>query len=235
MSQDWTRMGFAASFSKMSARPANLLPAAVSAMLFAASMILPAASEPTPTPASIEQPAVSEQLKSAQDTLNTARKQPLGLTARETQVLVESVPASERALVETMVQFTARKKEVSIDRILRFRELTRLVQQKDTVALTAALKNTPDLNQLTTARGENLLMLALGIGAPDAVLELLLANGIDVNAVNDEQRTAAHLVLTWASPDSVPKIEMLRRYGADLDLKDKSGASVNDILKARAN
>jgi hypothetical protein len=180
-------------------------------------------------------PAYSDQLKSAQDTLNIARKQPLGLTSRETQALVDSVPENERSVVETMVQFTARKKEASIDRILRFRELTQLVQQKDTVALTAALKNTPDLNQLTTARGENLLMLALGIGAPDAVLELLLANGIDVNAVNDEQRTAAHLVLTWASPDAVPKIELLRRYGADLDLKDKSGASVNDLLKARAN
>lgn len=182
-----------------------------------------------------EAPPCSEQLRSAQDTLNIARKQPLGLSSRETQALVDSVPEIERSIVETMVQFMARKKEVSIDRILRFRELTRLVQSKDVGALAATLKNTPDLNQLTTARGENLLMLALGLGASDELLEVLLANGIEVNAVDDDQRTAAHLVLAWASPDARTKLDLLRRHGANFDLKDKSGVSANDILNARAN
>lgn len=193
------------------------------------------ANQPPPPSESPALPVYSDQLRSAQDTLNIARKQPLGLTSRETQALVDSVPENERSIVETMVQFMARKKEVSIDRILRFRELTRLVQSKDVGALEAALKNTPDVNHLTTARGENLLMLALGLGASDELLDLLLVNGIEVNAVDDDQRTAAHLVLAWGAPDALAKIELLRRHGADLDLKDKGGSSVNDVLKARAN
>ena len=59
----------------------------------------------------------------------------------------------------------------------------------------------------------------------------LIDAGIDVNAVDDYGRTAAHQLLYAGAVDQSPLV-LLKKSGANFDLKDKNGFSVNELLKS---
>jgi ankyrin repeat protein len=64
-----------------------------------------------------------------------------------------------------------------------------------------------------------------------AAADQLLKLGADVNFQNSKGSTAFHLLLKKNAP--LQSMEMLIRHGARGDLKDKSGISVDEILKRK--
>lgn len=174
------------------------------------------------------------QLNAIADALNSSKGNLESLDRAELQKAIFSAPKESQKTVGTMMEFAARGKSVSVDGIERFRLIAEQIKDGKIQELSETLGETADINNLKAPNGQNLLVFALGVGASSEVLNLLLASGIDVNAVDDQGDTAAHRVVRWGGADYIPRLEMLRQNGANFDIKDKNGFSVDDII-ARAN
>lgn len=173
------------------------------------------------------------QLRKLEKALNDWGGDPDRMDENQLRKLMESVSAEEKNIAQLMVIFAAQHKAVSLDRIERFGVLAQQIQGGRNDELKHSLHEMLDINELTTSTGQNLLMFALGVGATLEILNILIDSGINVNAVDDKGNTAAHLVLLWGSPDYASKIDFLRHRGADLQIQNKDGFSVDDMLRAR--
>jgi len=86
--------------------------------------------------------------------------------------------------------------------------------------------------------GTTALMAAVGMAQNDArraneaaaldVIKLLVANGVDVNAVNRNGQTALHGAAR-AAEDTI--VRFLAEHGAALDIKDRQGRTALDIAR----
>jgi ankyrin repeat protein len=68
-------------------------------------------------------------------------------------------------------------------------------------------------------KGRNSVHTAAQFGNFD-VLEVLLRQAVDVNAIDEEGRTPAHLAAIYSNPERVKCIQLLVQYGADLTIQD---------------
>jgi ankyrin repeat protein len=99
--------------------------------------------------------------------------------------------------------------------------------------------------ELTTKDGVNALMIAAGLGTTEQdttgrykteeqaieAIEILLGQGLDINAVDSRGRTALH----GAALQGYDKVvKALAEHGAKLDVKDKDGFTPLDVAKGLA-
>jgi ankyrin repeat protein len=116
--------------------------------------------------------------------------------------------------------------------------LMRAAKNGDAAAIRLLLEHAAD-RTLTQKNGTTALMLAAGLGrglgvfakdyASEAELleavKVLVARGVDVNAVNDSGQTAMH----FAAQASDGIVKYLAEHGAKLDVKDKQGRTPVDM------
>ncbi|MGK5595565.1 MAG: ankyrin repeat domain-containing protein [Parachlamydiaceae bacterium] len=82
---------------------------------------------------------------------------------------------------------------------------------------------------VTNSEGDTPLLLSI---ASPKIVELLLRNGANVNHANAKGRTALHYAMIVTLPILADKLsqsaEILKKYGANLDLKDKDGLTLSE-------
>jgi len=122
--------------------------------------------------------------------------------------------------------------------------LLRAAKAGDVVAMKVLLEKGAD-PKLATRNGINPLMAAAGLGTKeedatgrrktqtDAIeaIKLLLAAGLDINAVDSRGQTAVHGAAFWGLDDV---IQFLADKGAKLDVKDKQGRTPHDAAMGLA-
>lgn len=145
---------------------------------------------------------------------------------------IASLPESEKPTAYTLLRFAVKNKPVSPDYVDQFEKLGELLASGSDADFLKAVESA-NPNQFRTPDGQTLLMIGLGVGATESKLRALIAAGVDVNAVEERGRTAAHLVLDWGGADFEQQIAFLKSQGANLKLRSSEGPSVEDRLKVR--
>ena len=151
---------------------------------------------------------------------------------KDVKQIIATLPPDKKNLAKSIEAFAARGKRIDLVQIADFEEIAVEINSGNYTRISSLIKSKESLNNLRAANGQNLLMFALGSGASAQTIQLLIKSGIDVNAVDDQGKTAAHLILGWGGP-SKEMMQILSENGANFSIKDKSGVSVNDILKVR--
>lgn len=103
------------------------------------------------------------------------------------------------------------------------------VRDNDAESLEAYLATGGDAN-LVDEEGETLLHWATGAKGGAEVTQVLLERGALVNAINARGRSALHNAASWCSIDIMA---LLLGHGADAQLRDGSGVSIEDAVCAR--
>ena len=116
--------------------------------------------------------------------------------------------------------------------------LLRAAKAADTAVIKLLLDNGADA-KLATRAGVNAIMMAVGVGTREEdttgrsktqkdiieAMELLLSAGVNINAQDNQGRSAAHGAAMWGYTDV---IRFMAQNGADLTIKDKRGLTPLD-------